>query len=95
MEIVKLSLREGDDILLKRFYETMTSKGRNLLMDKYGFEDQKPLKGKTEAYHFQFYKSELFNNAQKDKLDGLLKSRGIASGIRFIEQIPTARTTKP
>jgi ankyrin repeat protein len=95
MENKNLSLREEDSILLARIYKSMTSKGRNLLMDKYGFEDQRPLKGKTEAYHFQFYKSELFNNAQKEKLGNLLRSRGIASGIRFIEQLPTASTTKP
>lgn len=50
----------------------------DLVFEAFCIVEQGALIGKTEA--FQFYKSELFNNAQKDKLGSLLKSRRIASG---------------
>lgn len=95
MDNKKLSLREEDEGLLKVIYATMTDEGRCLLMEKYNAVEQGELKGKTEAYHFQYYKSELFHREQRDKLGVVLKLQGIKSGIRVVEKLPTESTTDP
>lgn len=94
MDNKNLPLREDDENLLNIIYESMTQDGRDKLLVKYCVIEHKDLKGKSEAYHFQFYKSNLFNKYEQENLNLLLISRGIKNGIKFIENLPTSTTTK-
>lgn len=94
MDNKNLPLREEDETLVNIICETMTQDGREKLLIKYGVIEYIDLKGKSETYHFQFYKSNLFNKVQQKNLNLLLISRGIKEGIRFIEKLPTSTTTK-
>lgn len=102
MDKKNLPLRRKDKNLLKKIYGTMTENGRNVSLDKYKASGQGQLKGKTEAYHFQFYKNEHFTGAQLRKLDKLLtkiiKPRNKSpaepqSGIEIIKRLPTENAT--